>query len=535
MKIICYKATTLLSMLFIWNCNTKAADEQIIFYNKNCLNKISLFLFCFMPESGVLMRSLSGSKSADNDKVVIMIHYQNYRPIRIKGVYANDTTIMIPFYIEGKRYTHIDFKYFKDSINVQMYYYHLPVAFKFATFYYTSRLTYCLDNKERIRTIVLYSNTGYVIANISVAYKDKSRRSVLFLSPNGKPLYDESQCYCKKEYILNKEKKVIEVSHFNENDDVVLNNNGVAIYRYNYDKNGMLLQESYYDQKDRPTCGSWGYSVVKYKYDSLGNEIERAYFDNEKLVCLKNEKYAIIRKKWDNKKLIEEAYFDDKKMLVTGHAITKYDYDSKDKLRRECYLDSNGNPVCGGWYKVASITYEYPNDTTQVLRFYNARGHLTLCKEGNAGQINIYDRFGNMIRQVLFDTTEKPINITRNFASITMFYDKNNSNIEQMYYKANGTCIAHYKFSYDSLGNLVKTSFYDYTTKSGYMDFYLYDNNRNCIEYYRKYHDGRYVSYNYNGVENTAVIRYEYNFYGAVSKIIYIDSSGISIAKQIVK
>ena len=222
-------------------------------------------------------------------------------------------------------------------------------------------------------------------------------------------------------------------------------------------------------------------------------------------------------------------------------------YDSKMRLIREEYYDTEGNPMAhdGGYY-IMDQEYDSAGNIA-FRRFYDAEGKLTLRTDGYAEVKWYYDTRRRIVREEFYGISEEPVMIAGRYAVDEREYDDAGNTIVQRYFGTDGEPIlstAGYAEIHRKYNDKKKVTFEEYfgidgkplLQASGYSAMMQdYDINGNVVS--RQFlHEGTSVL----RTDGYAEVRYDYNglhqiiresFYGTDGKSILM-ASGYSIDER---
>ncbi len=254
---------------------------------------------------------------------------------------------------------------------------------------------------------------------------------------------------------------------------------------FKYYADGTIKEKSYYlyFKKDLTI-------KAVHKYNTLEQEIERNIYTPS------GELLKTISSQYDSQNnIIEIRSYDFQSKFVEVFSHT-YKYDENNNILEHNYFEEDGN-----LYEKEIYTYQ---DTflieTQEFNFGNLSPGSTTTK---------YDLKGNIIESIVIDINENIVKrseykydefdneieerSTNPYRKFKLYqistYDENNNLIElfeeQIY--DDSTCYHTSKFEYDDSHNKVKSQYYYIKEKMDY-DIFVYDSNRNVIEY-REYNN----------------------------------------------
>lgn len=343
-------------------------------------------------------------------------------------------------------------------------------------------------------------------------------------------------------YKYNDQHLLMSMSFYDVNGNLTLNQDGIAICQFVYDKSGNVKRYEYLD-KDGKTlinCHN-GYAVEEVVYDALGNITIIRHYNSSLKPCMTSYGYYTKEYIYDEKTnfTTEEKYYNanggvikidrytyDKNGNLTSQwringsgviqgVVSHYEYDGNNRITKNYCSNLAGKRVNQTGLNYCEIDSKYDergNVIEQVfldangnagydeqkaykrIRKYDERNNLiyekNLGKDGSPIKGNgvnpeakvTYDDYGNITSIACFDGYGNPYTSTLGFHRLERKYTENNLLASECYKDANG--------------NLVKNK------SNGYAKItYAYDSKRNKIE--EKYFGTNgslvnYVTYSFN-------------------------------------
>ena len=252
------------------------------------------------------------------------------------------------------------------------------------------------------------------------------------------------------------------------NEQIILNSDSVAQYRYTYE-NGLLMQETRYDDRNnvcRASAVGDGIAIVKYQYDGNGNNILRTYYDETGAPINSHNGYQKVVYTFSPLNMLIKLEFFDKYQAAALNPSGIHEYialkDDKNRLIQQSYFDKDNNPVKNGLDEVymEKIKYDefgrvisrsyWKDDVTKMARwngyheymtrynddgqetellYYDENGNLFKTDGGYSRLLEKYDTDGRWTGLSYFDNNT-PVMVSGkgmviNFQSIKFFYDSN--------------------------------------------------------------------------------------------------------------
>ena len=177
------------------------------------------------------------------------------------------------------------------------------------------------------------------------------------------------------------------MTYINENGLPTLTMDGYAVVQYQYDENGNPIHVRFYDKDMKPCCHINGNHGFDSSYDIEGNELYRQY------VGLDNTPMKVTSGVYGRKMTYRNC-------LVTGitnvdangspmfdcegYCGAKFEYDTKNRIVKETYLDHKGNITKSGddTYSIDATSYA-DDDSWELHQFYGNDNHPIKNKDNN--------------------------------------------------------------------------------------------------------------------------------------------------------
>ena len=145
---------------------------------------------------------------------------------------------------------------------------------------------------------------------------------------------------------------------------VIKNKGGFSEERKEYDEKGNIIEEKYFDENGNPVIAASGFASVKTKYNKQKEFTEKTYYDTVGKHIMNNFGFATVIRKFDDfGNLVEQAYFDTVGRLVDPEgwywkmtapcARNLYEYDERNRLVKQSCHNADDSEV---YYTVT--TYE---------------------------------------------------------------------------------------------------------------------------------------------------------------------------------
>lgn len=318
--------------------------------------------------------------------------------------------------------------------------------------------------------------------------------------------------YTSIHYEVSPGNKIVKKSYYDQNDNLVANEEGYAIEKLHYDQERHLISELYLDTKSNPCHLSGGYAEERNVYGFNREIIRTEYRDKNGRLTVNREKgyaYVCFRHSEENQgKKETKLYYNESNELVllpdTGYAISERYYDERGFVTRDAYYDESKKSISRSDYRVARIEYEYADDGNLICMWYQDEkgrpvnrydtGYAAVFQEFEAGHLQtkyyqgyrdgeltavldketgvariVYTYDNNRLqREEYFDTEEKPILRSDTGCAIQEYeYDETGKCSEKHFYGMDkkpilrkDTGYAAVKFKYDEFGQMTDSRYY---------------------------------------------------------------------------
>lgn len=149
--------------------------------------------------------------------------------------------------------------------------------------------------------------------------------------------------FCSLHRAYDENKRVREITYFDETGQLTLHKNGYARITRTYNDAGKIEYEYYFDTKDSPVAVFSGYYGVYREYDEFGNTIITTYLDSEGKPIERKNGYATTVKTYGYDGTVKSIrYFD-----AAGNPVTigRNQYGLEYVNGQGVYLDKNGEQM----------------------------------------------------------------------------------------------------------------------------------------------------------------------------------------------
>lgn len=189
-----------------------------------------------------------------------------------------------------------------------------------------------------------------------------------------------------------------------------------AGWEHEYDSFGNVVSRTFFDASWSPARAKFlGYAHAKLYYDSRGNQTKEEFFDIDKKtrIAIKTSlSLPFFSSLWDNPKATKDR---ESELAPGEYAAWEREYDICGNIISETYFDTSYNPVLTQeGYAHARYAYDSRGNRTKA-EFYGVdkKTRILLIRWGYhgkyAGWEKEYDSLGNVVKTTYFDTQWKPV------------------------------------------------------------------------------------------------------------------------------
>lgn len=277
-----------------------------------------------------------------------------------------------------------------------------------------------------------------------------------------------------------------------ENGQRILNSNGYAARKCEFDENGFVVTISFEDVNENPTditIDGDVYGIVKYERNEVGQPLSTKYYDLDgNAVVLADGNHGRLNE-FDSRgnNIMQSAIdIDGNISLYNGYyAQVASKYDDRDQEIERSYLDAEGNLATNeDGVSIIRFTYDLRGNNTRI-ELLDKEGNPVLSSDSYASMSAEYDDYGNRVKLALYDEDMKLCN-SGNTAMVIYEYDPaNNLCILEKYYDKNEKIVYNTHMKYDSKSNVVERYYTDDKGKlldGTLVERFVYDDNNQIIE-----------------------------------------------------
>ena len=187
--------------------------------------------------------------------------------------------------------------------------------------------------------------------------------------------------------------------------------NGIASYKWNYDKNNNIMEFCKLDALGNMTDLN-GIALERYKYDESGNIIEQKSFNAYNLIIGDTATYQMTRMKYHPDNSISEISFylpcKELREFYDESILTRNLYDIRGNLVETAHFDENGDLVVCGKPRFAKARFKYDESDNHIqTTYYDENKRLMGDKFGVAIYKYEYDEKGGLTGTQKFSSSYK--------------------------------------------------------------------------------------------------------------------------------
>lgn len=225
-----------------------------------------------------------------------------------------------------------------------------------------------------------------------------------------------------------------------------------------------------YTQDGRPVfAADKGYATVQRVLEDK-RIIEERYFDADgKPVSVSG--YHIKRNQYDGGKLVQIAYFDADDRPVknsSGYAILRREVDDQNHVRLELYYDEAGAPVMlsGGQYGMRYEEYDSKNHAVRFC-YVGIDGEPANLTSGYSTVVRTYDDGGRILVERFYTADGEPAVLSLGHSGSEYILNDSGKRVGAIYLDKDGSPMINnqgygiVRYDYDEWDNITKHSYYD--------------------------------------------------------------------------
>lgn len=323
----------------------------------------------------------------------------------------------------------------------------------------TCKTLYCYNQDNVIEKEIRYKNDSseVLIHHQTSEYfynEDNSLREKITYDEEAGPYEPDSIAATK--YIYDDQERLIKALYLNINEELVENENGVAIFEYTYNNNGLRTSVRLFNSSGNPQIGEKGVESIRWEYYQFGQHKSKKFF-------------KVNGTKAENSEGVHAYYY-------------SYDEFGNEKTM-ECF-DSMNKPTSEKSTGIHYYLYEYDENNLRISTIAkNTLGEKSNSKEGYCIKKMIYDEKYRLKKITYFDFNNQPVNIKHGYHSENRILDLNGNIIATIYRDTNDDLAADhegyaiYNKIYNRNGEIVKEKC-----------FTASESNIDSIEYGKFYH-----------------------------------------------
>ncbi len=277
--------------------------------------------------------------------------------------------------------------------------------------------TYKFDSHDRIITLHCLDRTGKAVldtkgcAGHAVAYADDSDDITLLACRDEKGGPATQKGGVSRTAQRFEKHNRVEVMTYGIDERPLLNENGFAGWRGEYDGRNHLTRKTYIGVDSQPILIDDGFATALMKYAENGRLVERRYLDTGGAPIIINDGYAGSRSRFDERgNETEVSYFGTKNenvISVNGYAGWRSEF------------DDFGNEI--------------------AIHYFGLQGEPTVTSEdGVAGWHSTFDTWGNEVRRQFVGPDDRPITHVEGHSSWQKKFDARGHVVETRFFDIEG-------------------------------------------------------------------------------------------------
>lgn len=247
--------------------------------------------------------------------------------------------------------------------------------------------------------------------------------------------------YAGFEVAYNKQGRISRLTYMDENKMRTTRQDiRICYFTKEYDARGNFTRISYYDEKDNPILSNEGIAVACYEYDENGNESARYFLDEKGNPCVLNNYSSRVEYTYDEQGNCTSKKFKNtngKLMLVNGVACYNWEYDQRGNIIKEYPMGLNGTLPAGK--KEMRLKYD-ERDNVIERSYFNTGNKVALCEDGYHKAVMKYNSNNLCIQEEYYGTNDKLKNVNgQNYAVVKREFDKRGNIMSLTFFTQAGT------------------------------------------------------------------------------------------------
>lgn len=265
------------------------------------------------------------------------------------------------------------------------------------------------------------------------------------------------------------------VVRFMHGENYVIDDEGIAGKRYDYDADGRLKKVTYLSITGEPCLSKSGIGGLIYDYQD-GYLSRKTYTDLEGAPVYGENGYAERRTVWEGNKRIS-TYFDPNGQPVhcrQWYAKAVEDFDNTGSRLSVSYYGANDEPVyCSGKYHKIIWSYDQLGQVTSEA-YYGTEQNLIQSSNGYAQTVSEYDSYGNLRSRSTYGADGQLLPVSNHTATEKRQYTEDGYLQETAFYGANGQPVLNGEGyhrevrSYDQANRLTELRYFGIDSEAEY-------------------------------------------------------------------
>ncbi|NQY29950.1 MAG: hypothetical protein HRT69_10825 [Flavobacteriaceae bacterium] len=249
--------------------------------------------------------------------------------------------------------------------------------------------------------------------------------------------------------------------------NIIKDNNGIAIIKYQEDSSKKIVKEFYFDEKNNFATTDNEVVQYNYKYDEKGNEIENISLDSLGNIKSFQKDVAIVRWEYDaNNNKIKTTYYNEEDKLAHANlnaTFNFYSYNSDNKVIERSYYNKKMEPLMyEGAFKTMYLLNKKGKDS--LIKKYDINNDLIKGVCITKYKYNVYD---NVIVESYYNDENSSANNSDGISAIKYNYDNRQRVIGHDYFDIHDSIVNNkqgystYKNILNENGDIVSESFFN--------------------------------------------------------------------------
>lgn len=318
-------------------------------------------------------------------------------------------------------------------------------------------------SKTAIKRIVLDRDTGGYVTSMSYHMNNSDDIEQSKITDN-RGVY-------RQLYVNDSLGRVLSVTSYDINGNVLKNKLGIAVKKFEYDKWGNIKKVEFFNKDNEPVLNEELYASVVYESDEWGNIVKEIYYGTDGKLCYNNKGVSQVLVEHNKRGFTLSNSFLDVNSLPCvssdGYSAAYIENDSRGNHIKIWNKGISGD-ACNNKYGVSMAIKEYDRWGNEVyFASYDANGNLTRMENGVAVYTYKYDGLGNLISGAFFNEEWNACLNNDSIGSFVAHYNDRGYMDEMCLNGIDGTRknntqgYSMQRLSYDDRGNIHAVTYYN--------------------------------------------------------------------------